>query len=471
MNNNYSFKRSFYYDVKKAIQKKSIVFILGPRKCGKTVCLKQLSSDLANAVYVDIKAEFTTDQQTVSFCDKVIKDIQNNKNITYLIDEATYISFPDKEIARIANAFSAIFNSNTHIIFSGSQSIALEFWGHIACGNNAAFIQTGFLSYPEWLAYRKTTEISEATFLDYILNIHEFYCNFDNIKEYLRCCLDETVISNSKAAEYIIDNNTGDLDVEMLLDVLYASLINLHNNTTYETFANATQFAKALSYYFRDSVAEINKDILQNNITEILRGRYNSFKAMSAYDCKTAIRFLYNCGLLTLTYISDDFIVDPYITSKILKETNELYLKPQIFSNFNLTINYPMFYLDLVAYVLKDKMTKDLPRELLGSIVECQVRSLLPTKSCFEYRNSNGVEIDYVSLADVAIEISVSNKRMRDINLDLLPDTCRKILLTKDIEEIRNGIEYIPYYKFIFEHSNGQELLHLTGEDSTDIFS
>ena len=33
----YPFKRNFYYDIEKAIDKSSIVFLLGPRKCGKTV--------------------------------------------------------------------------------------------------------------------------------------------------------------------------------------------------------------------------------------------------------------------------------------------------------------------------------------------------------------------------------------------------------------------------------------------------
>lgn len=35
-----------------------------------------------------------------------------------------------------------------------------------------------------------------------------------------------------------------------------------------------------------------------------------------------------------------------------------------------------MFYIDLVKSGLKDKMISELPRDLLGGIVECHVRSL-----------------------------------------------------------------------------------------------
>lgn len=457
--NKYDFKRSFYFEAEKSAKNKSITFILGARKCGKTVCMKQLADSLPNAVYVDMKADFDTDEQRRKFTNRILDDIQNDKKSTYLIDEATYMALPDKDIAKIAGAFSDVINKNTRIVFSGSQSNALEFWGHIACGGNAAFIRTGFLSYPEWLAYRGTTEVSEKTYLDFLLNIRKFYDCFENTKEYLQGCLDETVISNRKAVEYIVGNSIDELDTEMLLDVLYASLVNLHNHTNYETFANANQFAIMLAHYFGKELDVIETEKQQESITEIIGGRYKHFKAMSALDCKTAMQFLSNCGLTTLTYVSDELTVDPYIASKFLKETNESYRKPDFFARFNLTINYPMFYIDLIENVLKDRMVTELPRDLLGSIVECHIRSLLPTNGCFEYRDKNGVEIDYVSIEGRAIEISVADKKMKNVNLDILPDDYKKILLTKSMTEEVNGIKRIPYYQFIYDNSTGKELL------------
>lgn len=426
----YSFKRSFYFDVEDSAKKKSITFILGARKCGKTVCMKQLASNLHNSVYVDMKTDFDTDEQRRNFVNQILDDIRNNKDATYLIDEATYMTHPDKDIAKIAGAFSDVVNENTKIVFTGSQSKALDFWGHIACGGNAAFIRTGFLSYPEWLAYKGTTEVSEKTYLDFLLNVRDFYDCFENTKEYLQGCLDETVISDRRTIEYTVGNSIEGLNVEMLLDVLYASL-----------------------------VSDIEVDGEANRIAQILGEHYKKFKLMSGYDCKSAMQFLSNCGLTTLTYISSELTPDPYISEKLLNDSSELYLKPQIFQQFDLTIDYPMFYIDLVKNVLQENMVMELPGDLLGSIVECHVRSLLPTNGAFKYRDSKGVEIDYVSVGGKAIEIFIFDKKMKNVNLDILPDDYRKILLTKSTTAEVNGVKCIPYYQFIYDNSVGKELL------------
>lgn len=470
MKNRYNFKRSFYYEVEKAIEDSRISFILGTRKCGKTVCMRQLEETLDNAVYVDMKSDFNTNEQRRDFVNGVLKNIADNDSIVYLIDEATYMALPDKDIAKIAGAFSEYDNSNTKIVFSGSQSNALEFWGHIACGGNAAFIRTGFLSYPEWLAYKGSTEVSEKTYIDFLLNSREFYSDFKGTKEYLQGCLDETVISNRRAIEYIDGNSVEGLKTEMLLDVLYASLIKLHNHTGYESFVNAELFASTLAHYFPNELSEIEVNERTKRISEILDSRYKNFKSMTGYDCKRAMQFLSNCGLTTLTYISSELTADPYISEKILDDYNELYLKPQIFQRFNLTIDYPMFYIDLVKNVLKDKMTGELPRDLLGSIVECHVRSLLPTNGAFEYHHK-GTEIDYVSVGGCGIEISVANKRMRAVNLSELPDGYKKILLTKDITGEADGIQRIPYYQFIYDKSVGKELVERLAAQSKNIES
>lgn len=40
----------------------------------------------------------------------------------------------------------------------------------------------------------------------------------------------------------------------------------------------------------------------------------------------------------------------------------------------------------------------------------------------------------------------------------MLPENYRKILLSKDCWEERDGVEFVPYYQFIFENSVGREL-------------
>ena len=178
---------------------------------------------------------------------------------------------------------------------------------------------------------------------------------------------------------------------------------------------------------------------------------------MTGHDCLTALQFLSNCGLISITYQSDELKVDPYVATKLLKESSELYLKPNVFDKFNITVNYPMFYLELVKSVLQNDMPDEIPRSLLGSIVECHVRSLLPTTGCFEYRTRDGIEIDYVDISGLAIEISVANKHNKDTNFDKLPNSYRKILLTKDNTDTVGGVERIPYYQFIFDKSVGRD--------------
>ena len=51
----YPFKRNFYYDIEKAIEKTNVVFLLGPRKCGKTVALLQLEKSRSNVKYYNFK--------------------------------------------------------------------------------------------------------------------------------------------------------------------------------------------------------------------------------------------------------------------------------------------------------------------------------------------------------------------------------------------------------------------------------
>jgi hypothetical protein len=46
---------------------------------------------------------------------------------------------------------------------------------------------------------------------------------------------------------------------------------------------------------------------------------------------------------------------------------------------------------------------------------------------------------------------------MDRVHLDMLQPEYKKILLSKDKEEIINGIKLIPYYKFIYELSSKQE--------------
>ncbi|MFR4023390.1 MAG: AAA family ATPase [[Eubacterium] siraeum] len=59
----YNFKRDFFYEAENAIENSCITFITGPKKCGKTVCLRQLADAYENALYINMKYDFDTDEK------------------------------------------------------------------------------------------------------------------------------------------------------------------------------------------------------------------------------------------------------------------------------------------------------------------------------------------------------------------------------------------------------------------------
>ena len=129
-----------------------------------------------------------------------------------------------------------------------------------------------------------------------------------------------------------------------------------------------------------------------------------------------------------------------------------------MFARYNFCIKYPAFYVRILLDILGDKMTSKLPSVLLGGIVECHVRGVLPNETCFEYRDTLGNEVDYCSYKGLqAVEISISNKRKRDTHFDCVPDMVHCTLLTKDITDEKNGIKRIPYYQFIYDQTVRRE--------------
>ena len=138
MGSTYSFKRDIFDETKAALENSSVCFLLGPRKCGKTVCMKQLNEEFDNAIYFNVKADYNNEAEKRSLVRQIESNIKENKSVVYLIDEVTYLANPDKDIVRIAEAFNETDNKNTKIVFAGSQSKALESWGHIAFASNAS---------------------------------------------------------------------------------------------------------------------------------------------------------------------------------------------------------------------------------------------------------------------------------------------------------------------------------------------
>lgn len=444
----YTFKRDFYADVVHSIQKSRATIVLGPRKCGKTVCLTQIKDRYDNAEYVDFKQK--TEKEGSDIFLRIQKSIEDDEDKIYLLDEITYAPNPEKNICILAGLFSEYDTKHMKVVFAGSQSLALERWGHIAFGGSAGFIRPNFLSYSEWLKYERITEPSAESYERFLYGAMDFY-GFTSMKDYLQGCLDETILSNAKTSNYIYGNDCYLLDADVLLDVCYATLFTLHNHVANSTFMKNDYLKEDIGVYFAKVCNELNLD---SRIGDSFVSRYKSFERRDLKTLEQAFLFLRNCDLITVTPVVSDLSNVPDLEQefKLIShgEKARINFKEDLFRDFNMCIKYPVFYIAILKDVLKEQMPTHLPHGLLGSIMECQVRGMLPVRGAVEYHNINDEEIDYVNVIDrTAVEITIANKPLKETHFDCLPDNYKCCLLTKDKTDTIQSIQRISYYDFI----------------------
>lgn len=443
----YTFKRNFYYEIEAAIDKASIVFLLGPRKCGKTVALLQLEKNRTNVAYYNFKT--LTQNKSLEIFDIIKSSMEKDEERIFLLDEITYAYQPEKEINDISIQLSEKQCYNTKIVFTGSQSMALEAWANRAFCGNASIIRTDFLTYSEWLSYKGIKETSEIVYHQFLYEIDEFY-GFLSLENYLRGCLEETIIANQKTDNVIIGNDVYLIDVDALLDICYATLFTLHNYVNGHGCVKSDKLNETIQFYFRDVCKQIGSDEIGERIAKSFIGKYNDFKARDLDTLKQSFQFLHRIGLLTITPVSDDIENIPNVYRDLSFSASRINYKEELFKSYNICIKYPMFYMAILKDILKEKLPQQLPPALLGSIVECHVRGLLSDKGAFEFRDALGHEVDYVNVMNcVALEITISNKRSNEISFKYLPEDYQKIILTKNIREVCGNQIKIPYHEFI----------------------
>ena len=444
----FNFYRDFYYGVKQSLLTNSVTFLLGPRKSGKTVCLKQLDDKLENTEYVDFKT-LDNDKKNLVF-NNISETIKNNDDKIYLLDEITYAGNPELEICSIASQLADINNPKIKIVFAGSQSVALESWANRAFAGNAGKIVADFLSYSEFLEYKGINVVSADTYKQFLYEAADFY-HFNSLKEYLKACLEETIVSNANATSYIFDNDCYLIkdNVDFLINVCYQTLFTLHNQTSVQTFFKDNKLKDTIISVFRNVCANLDDKTVATKIEKSFIGSYSSIKSRDAETLKQAILFLQKCGLITVTPVARDLENVPNIDRYLRTDIDNNNFKEKLFSQFNLTINYPMFYVQILKDVLGEDMPRELPNMLLGSIVECHARGMLP-KNGFEYHDVNDKEIDYVNLSTgYAAEFTI--QKGHKTNFELLPDYIECVMLVRDADN--QSAKTVPYYNYLYELS------------------
>ena len=442
----YSFKRDFYYDVESALNAKTpVTALIGPRKCGKTVCLHQIEQSFTGAVYYDVKR--LTDDERVTLKNNVCSSIRNNEKIIYLIDEVTYWMYPDSIIELFADMYSETQNQNTKLVLAGSQSRALECWCRRSFAGNANFIRMSFLDYSEWLRYTEKSASVES-YDQFLFEIDDFY-GMDSLQDYLQGCLDETVVSNSKASEIVINNDCDLISVSLLLDVLYIVLVSRHNRINAKTFTDEELLQSDIRYFFQEAYSY---EVIER--TEIfLLQRYKALKGANLQAIRQAMCFLYNCGLISITYTVSSLNHEINAHDMLFNDSifeREVQSKTAFFRRFNFSIRHPMFYIAVLKLMLLDDIPKQLPKDLLGSLVKCHIRGLMPEAYSCEYHDDNDNEVDYLNQSyGVAIEVTVSDKKMNRTHFDCVSECPLKILTTKTQLESQGSVYRIPYFIFI----------------------
>ncbi len=453
----YTFRRDFYNLTTDSIKENSVTFLLGTRKCGKTVCLHQVEESLENTKYIDFKIVSDPDEQ-IDIFRGIIGSIKDNKDEVYLLDEITYVEDAEAKICEIAGAFTELNNTNTKLVFTGSQSVALNAWADRAFAGNAGKISVDFLTYSEFLRYKGLTEHTPETYNQFLYEVADFY-KFKSLEDYLKGCIEETIVSNAKASNCIFDNECDLIqdNVDLLISICCQTMFTLYNNEPKGTNINNDTLGDTIIGSFHEACRKIENESIAIKIEDSFIGGYNSIKSQDLSTLKQAFVFLKKSGLISITPIARDLEVVPDAYRCMRLDKSDIDCKKDLFKKFNITVNHPMLYVQILKDVLKEDMPAQLSGMLLGSIVECHARGLLPDG--FEYKttiDNNGIEtecgIDYVNLTkNLAVELTIGVNHNEFF--EILPDYMKHICLTRNKNMILNGVQFVDYCSYLFELS------------------
>ena len=449
------FKRGFYHTLADTVNTHSVTFLFGPRHCGKTYAMRQLDIDLDNSEYINIKLTDCSQDSMLKLIDTIRTSHRNNQKMVYLIDEVTYLFAPEMFISTLYEIFNFSESSSTHVLLTGSQSIALRSWeGKYFCGC-CGIVEADFMNYAEWMRYKQYITPTAENYFEFLTTVHEFY-KFGSIESYLEGCLDETIRSNLKAYSAIRNNSAEDLTVDILLDILFCALVNVHIGVTYNTFTKRVQLETQIKHFF----SKYYTDAVKQRLADIIVTKYNSLAGISRSALRNALVFLYRNSLLGFTWrgttlqhirLASDIMTDNFPEFK--RDDNGIFTnyKQELFDSLGIYINHPMFYVGLLRLIFKETMPNNIPKDLLGDIVECHVRSLLPAEGQYIYHDPiTDREIDYVNdVHSLAVEITVSDKH--GTCFELLQQEHKNILLSATKSDVSDKFTRIPYYQYIYD--------------------
>ena len=177
---------------------------------------------------------------------------------------------------QMIKSFTEINNTKTKLVFTGSQSVALNAWADRAFAGNASKISVDFLTYSEFLRYKGLVEHTPETYNQFLYEVADFY-KFTSLENYLQGCIEETIVSNNKASNYIFDNECDLIQdkVDLLINICYQTMFTLHNNVTSETFFRNDKSKDTIIGTFHETCKKLGNDAIAKRIENSFIGGYN----------------------------------------------------------------------------------------------------------------------------------------------------------------------------------------------------
>lgn len=438
----YTWKRDFYETLKDKVPSNMVTVLLGPYKCGKTTALLQLNEELSGSHYFD--AEKMSAKEQEQLLARILFSIGNDEDITYIIDDISYIPNADCFIAKIAGAFDHLIAcvlepfsvAKTHILLSDNQAAALYHLTNRSFCGCAGYVYADFMGYDEWLSMKRETspqgyeKSTESNYCEYVTTIGKFH-DLPDIETYLRACLSYATLSVKHSSDLVyLNHNVEGLTEQILLEILLATL----NDSDYS-------FLEGLS-------------------DELL---------------VRALILLETCELIKIFGVGDSFNSEIFNCPLLCYSTEErkakVYNRETLFRSIGLFVNHPMFALALAQKAFGEIDFGNIPERVFAAVIESHCRRLLPERGSFRFRakgdsSSAAQELSYLSPNHwLAVDFCLSDERIDRFDTaaeyaaedeDFWQNKCVKLSKQRSEERITaKGIKvnFVPYYEYLYRLS------------------
>ena len=451
---------------------KNFLVLTGPRKCGKTVCFKQLAKKYETAHYYNFKRMKSDDERERIFEEEILTATEG----IFLLDEITHLFSYMSQLTALDNSVVDNLVNNVRdtrkFIITGSHSYAIQNAAMIALATNATYLQTSFVDFEEWLLWRghiskygQEYKPTTLDFKDYVCNSNLFTTIYNNAS-YIKSCLDETVICELNLHSAISGVAPSDLiSAETVVSILYSFLMKLHNKASINTLQDPIGGIKGA----RNSNDVIRKQVKQSEleirVKEVFE-KLNFNKVPIKFDAiRTAIIILQQLDLITITIPVDDPNNKAMVNYSLYDITRVANTR-SLLSKCNICVKHPMFYANMIKELVPevgDNYYNVIDQTILGSILECHMKGLLSYKLgsdilfSYEYRVDNiQGEIDLIDFYEQsAYEFTVSSRHTLN-HLNRLNDDWNRILISGQEEErFENSIYYEYYPNAVLKLSRG----------------